>query len=222
MSIVPAPVARQPWGMLFPLFTLIVFGALVLYSAAGGSWEPYAASHLVRFGVFLVMAIVMTLFSANLVKFAAYPVYVLILLIGLFPPAGSVISLRKNIIQAFKLPTESMAPTAISGDRILVDKLTPGSWQPNRFDVVVFRCPTDRGKHFIKRVIGLPGDRVAVTDGEVFLNGQALTIEIDGEAVGRINESRNHYSVRVDEPMPEPLAFVILISFVSARGDQGL
>ena len=37
MSVVPAPVARQPWGMLFPLFTLIGFGALVLFSAAGGS-----------------------------------------------------------------------------------------------------------------------------------------------------------------------------------------
>lgn len=81
MSIVPAPVARQPWGMLFPLLILNGFGALVLYSAAGGSWDPYAASHLVRFGAFLVMAIILTLFSTNLVKFAAYPVYILILLL---------------------------------------------------------------------------------------------------------------------------------------------
>ena len=42
MSVIPAPVARQPWAMLFPLFILIGFGGLVLYSAAGGSLDPYA------------------------------------------------------------------------------------------------------------------------------------------------------------------------------------
>jgi rod shape determining protein RodA len=81
MSIVPTPVARQPWAMLFPLFILIGFGALVLSSAAGGDWETYAGPHLLRFGVALVMATVMTLFSSALTKFAAYPGYVVLLLL---------------------------------------------------------------------------------------------------------------------------------------------
>ena len=80
-GIVPAAVARQPWPMLFPLFGIVGFGALVLYSAAGGSWTPYASSHLVRFGVFFIMAVVIALLSRNFVKLIAYPVYVVVLLL---------------------------------------------------------------------------------------------------------------------------------------------
>ena len=80
-GIVPDPIARQPWQMLFPLIALIGFGGLVLYSAAGGSMTPYASSHLVRFGVFLVMAFVMSRFSADFAKFFAFPIYVLVVLL---------------------------------------------------------------------------------------------------------------------------------------------
>ena len=55
-GIIPEPIARQPWGMLVPLYLLVLFGAAVLYSAAGGSMDPYASSHLTRFGVFMLMA----------------------------------------------------------------------------------------------------------------------------------------------------------------------
>lgn len=74
-SIVPAPIARQPWQMLFPLVTLIIFGALVLYSAAGGSWTPYAVSHLMRFCVFLTMAFVLSRFTRDMAMFFAFPIY---------------------------------------------------------------------------------------------------------------------------------------------------
>ena len=79
----PAPLARIPWALLIPLFALIMFGAAVLHSAAGGSMTPYAGSHLLRFGVFFVMAMVMSYFPQNWARMAAYPVYgaVLILLI---------------------------------------------------------------------------------------------------------------------------------------------
>lgn len=79
-GIVPAPIARQPWQMLFPLFVLIGFGGLVLYSAAAGSWDPYASSHVTRFGVFLVMAFVLARFTRELAMFFALPIYGIILL----------------------------------------------------------------------------------------------------------------------------------------------
>lgn len=79
-GLVPAPIARQPWQMLFPLFVLIGFGALVLYSAAGGNWDPYASSHVIRFGVFLVMAFVLSRFSRDLVMLLAIPIYGVVLL----------------------------------------------------------------------------------------------------------------------------------------------
>lgn len=83
-SVIPAPIARQPWGMFIPLFALTGFGALVLYSAAGGSFQPFASLHLLRFAIFLVMALVIAQVPRDFVKFAAYPAYgaVLILLFG--------------------------------------------------------------------------------------------------------------------------------------------
>jgi rod shape determining protein RodA len=80
-GIIPTPIANQPWGMLIPLFALVAFGAAVLYSAAGGSWDPYASSHLIRFLVFLFMAAMITAFPRALVRFMAYPVYVIVLLL---------------------------------------------------------------------------------------------------------------------------------------------
>ncbi|GAA4037841.1 rod shape-determining protein RodA [Parerythrobacter jejuensis] len=79
-SVIPAPIARQPWGMLIPLLLLVAFGAVVLYSAGGGNMQPFAFSHLVRFSVFLVMASILAVFPRELAKFAAFPVYVIILI----------------------------------------------------------------------------------------------------------------------------------------------
>lgn len=78
-SIIPEPIARQPWQMLIPLFMLVAFGAAVLFSAAGGSMQPFASSHLFRFGVFLVMASIITLFSRDFVRLMTYPVYLVVL-----------------------------------------------------------------------------------------------------------------------------------------------
>lgn len=78
-SIIPEPVARQPWQMLIPLILLVAFGAAVLYSAAGGSMQPFASSHLIRFGVFLVMASVITMLPRDFVRLMIYPVYLIVL-----------------------------------------------------------------------------------------------------------------------------------------------
>ena len=116
-GIVPAPIARQPWQMLFPLFTLIGFGALVLFSAAAGSWDPYASSHLLRFGVFLVMAFVLSLFPRDFIQFMALPVYVVVLLMLLaveaigFVGGGSQRWLNLGFMQL--QPSELMKPAVV-------------------------------------------------------------------------------------------------------------
>ncbi|WP_338445862.1 rod shape-determining protein RodA [Pelagerythrobacter marensis] len=116
-SVIPAPVARQPWGMLLPLFVLVGFGAMVLYSAAGGHWQPFAVSHLVRFGIFLAMACVMTLFSRDLVRLLAYPGYavVLVMLVAVeamgFVGGGSQRWLDLGVIQL--QPSELMKPAVV-------------------------------------------------------------------------------------------------------------
>ena len=78
-SIVPPAIASLPWQVILPLTALVLFGAAVLYSAAGGHMQPYAESHLVRFGVFLLMALVISRFPQDMVKLSAYPVYIAVL-----------------------------------------------------------------------------------------------------------------------------------------------
>ena len=92
--------------------------------------------------------------------------------------------LRAFLVQAFSIPSGSMEPTLLIGDYLLVSKFSYGIRNPfnnkvlipidtpRRGDVVVFIFPQDTSKDYIKRVIGLPGDRIQVIDKKVFINGK--------------------------------------------------
>lgn len=80
-GIVPDPIARLPWEMLIPLLLLTAFGGLVLYSAGGGSMEPFATSHLVRFLVFAVMTAIIAAMPRDAVRVLTYPAYLVVLLL---------------------------------------------------------------------------------------------------------------------------------------------
>ena len=67
-GIVPAPIARQPWEMLIPVLLLTLFGGMVLYSAGGGSMEPFATSHFIRFAVFMVMTAIIAAMPREAVR----------------------------------------------------------------------------------------------------------------------------------------------------------
>ncbi len=92
--------------------------------------------------------------------------------------------IRTFFIQAFKIPSGSMQPTLLPGDHILVNKFSYGFkipftrttlipiGDPKRNDVIVFIYPKDEHKDFIKRVIGLPGDTVQMTNRKISINGE--------------------------------------------------
>jgi signal peptidase I len=85
--------------------------------------------------------------------------------------------LRPFVIQAFFIPSASMENTLLINDRILVNKFIYFLREPRHGDVIVFRAPpqADPGKKdFIKRVIGVPGDRISVHDGRLWRNGQPV------------------------------------------------
>jgi signal peptidase I len=87
------------------------------------------------------------------------------------------------VVQAFQIPSDSMENTLLIGDYLLVDKLCYGA-SPHAFlmpyravqrgDIIVFKYPVDPTQHFVKRVIGIPGDHIKLIDGTVFVNGTAL------------------------------------------------
>jgi signal peptidase I len=88
------------------------------------------------------------------------------------------------IVQAFQIPSESMQNTLLVGDYLLVNKLCYGGhglgdhlmpYQTiKRGDVIVFHYPVDPQQHFVKRVIGLPGDRLRMVNKKVLINGKPL------------------------------------------------
>jgi signal peptidase I len=89
------------------------------------------------------------------------------------------------IAQPFRIPSESMTPTLQVGDFLLgdkqafapagrLDKILPPT-TVHRGDIVIFRFPPDPARDLVKRVIGVPGDRIHLRDGKVFLNGSPLT-----------------------------------------------
>jgi signal peptidase I len=87
------------------------------------------------------------------------------------------IGIRLLIAEARYIPAKSMQPTLAVGDRLIIDKLTYRFREPKRGDIIVF-SPTETLKKqnfrdaFIKRIIGIPGDRIEITEGRVYLNGQ--------------------------------------------------
>lgn len=78
------------------------------------------------------------------------------------------------VVQAFFIPSGSMEPTLRVGDRILVGKFVYRIWPIRRGDTIVFRYPLNPNKDFVKRVVGLPGERIEMKDGLVLLDGRPL------------------------------------------------
>lgn len=94
--------------------------------------------------------------------------------------------IRAFIVQAFKIPSSSMEPTLLVGDHILVNKFIYGIRipytnikffqykKPGRGDIIVFIFPKDRSKDFIKRVIGMEGEKVQIINNKIYINDKLL------------------------------------------------
>ncbi len=103
-----------------------------------------------------------------------------------FPVAAVLLVLRSFIFEPYRIPSDSMMPTLLDGDFIVVSKYAYGMrlpvihrkvlavGSPQRGDVAVFRFPDDLGVNFIKRVVGLPGDRVIVRSDRLIINGEPV------------------------------------------------
>ena len=109
-----------------------------------------------------------------------------------FPIFFIVLILRSFIFEPFKIPSGSMMPTLLIGDFILVNKFDYGlrlpvlhniiikNKTPARGDIVVFRYPEDPSIPFIKRVVGLPGDKVSYHNKTLYINDISITQVLNG------------------------------------------
>ncbi len=107
-----------------------------------------------------------------------------------FPVALVVLVLRAFIFEPFRIPSDSMMPTLLDGDFIIVNKYAYGLrlpvlnrkvvsiGEPQRGDVVVFRYPLDPSVNYIKRLVGVPGDHVEIRSDRLTINGKTVPFKV--------------------------------------------
>ncbi len=128
----------------------------------------------------------------------------------IFYAVAIAIVLRTLLYEPFVIPSRSMLPTLLAGDYVIVSKFAYGyskhsmPFSPPLFtgrlfedpvargDVAVFKLPTDNSTDYIKRIIGLPGDKLQVTDGALHVNGKAVTREFVREV--SVRQASGHYT----------------------------
>jgi signal peptidase I len=166
----------------------MMFGPLVIATVLSGSSWPWLVVFLLSLAAVLVITLGSIIDAHRLAKrLAGQPyelrdynqpaVYWLMALTTLPYALGLALFLRANVIEAFVIPSNSMAPTLVPGDRMLANKLGIGGRHLERGELIIFRYSANREQRYVKRIIGLPGDTVELRDGQVFLNGEPLKRE---------------------------------------------
>lgn len=127
--------------------------------------------------------------------------YILLFLAGNALILALVADVRQRMVQAFDIPTAAMQPGILRGDRLFADKRynCPGCKTRVAIgDIGIFVFPNDRTQYYIKRVIGLPGDRVSIASRNVMVNGRSLSrSETDAGDFVIVTEQSKQHSWRV-------------------------
>ncbi|MDA3806905.1 MAG: signal peptidase I [Thiomicrorhabdus sp.] len=142
---------------------------------------------------------------------------------SLFPVFLVVLVLRSFIIEPFRIPSGSMYPTLQIGDFIVVNKFAYGVKlpvlqttiipvsEPERGDVVVFKYPNDPAVDYIKRVVGLPGDKITYVGRTIFINGDPVKSEFMGEYHGTESGAIMNGASVVKETFPSGSTHKVLL-----------
>lgn len=105
--------------------------------------------------------------------------------------------IRQFVVEAFKIPSGSMIPTLTIGDHLLVNKFVYGPripftdsrifpWkEPKRGEIIVFKYPENEDKNFIKRVVGVPGDKIEIKNGKLIINDRQVPVREVGTYDGK-------------------------------------
>jgi signal peptidase I len=146
--------------------------------------------------------------------------------------------IRTVFFQPFTIPSGSMMPTLLVGDYIFVNKFAYGyskyslpfspdlfdgrifASEPERGDVIVFRLPTDTDVDYIKRLIGLPGDRIQMTDGILSINGEPVPKQQDGSFTSDYRLDPGNDVPVFRETLDNGVSYETLDQVANSRGDN--
>lgn len=190
-AYVPQALKRQPWQVIVPLTLLVLFGGAVLYSAAGGHFQPWALMHVARFGIFLIMALLIARVPERWFRAAALPGYgilcVLLVLVELIGGIGGGSQRWLNLGVMTLQPSELMKPGIVLVLAWFYSSLPVGeirSWRAIVPPAVMLAIPA-------ALVLVQPdlGTALAITFGALmlmFLAGLPLRLFIGGALAGAI------------------------------------
>ncbi len=143
--------------------------------------------------LYLLLAVIVTYFEEVALRFVLVSIFFLgaafwksgreLLKIALL--AGIIVFgiVRPFVVQAFFIPSRSMENTLQVDDHIFVNRFVYRVSDPERFEIVVFEYPRDRSKDYIKRLVGLPGDKLEIDEHRLFLDGEPVSRKQVGQEV---------------------------------------
>ncbi|MBL7069160.1 MAG: signal peptidase I [Candidatus Omnitrophica bacterium] len=127
--------------------------------------------------------------------------------------------IRTFVVQAFKIPTGSMIPTLLAGDRLLVNKFIYKFKEPERGDIIVFKYPGDEKKDFIKRLIATSGETVEIRNGDIYIDGNKVEDPFIIRKIHYYNKSPHGATGRKTE-VPEDSYYVLGDNSASSRDSR--
>ena len=180
-----------PRGLIWMLLCGIssVAGLLILSHPTAYSWTLGCAAGLAQIAIWIAGAIdsyrcaLRCKADYELKDYNRWYVYVLLLLMGTGSLLSYALNVRNQLLQPFIIPGAAMYPTLSPRDRFIAVKNTYRNSDPQRGDLVLFTNPNNRREFWIKRVIALAGDTVAVKEGNLYVNGVKLSLESIGPGV---------------------------------------
>ena len=140
------------------------------------------------------------------IRFARASLLVMLTIISVI--ITGVIPLRTFVMQAYRIPANSMRPTIMAGDRIIVSKFIYRAREPSRWEVAAFKYPADRRREFVKRIVGLPGETIELRDGSIMIDGKTATPPTELGAI-RWDNAGDYARVNQSFQIPEPCYFVL-------------
>ncbi len=222
---------RGRLAICYQLSLAVVLTALIMGIHHGAIGVGFQSGMMISLALVYGIGFVHSLLVARRVQGEKSPVWFArwywVFLLAILLPTAISSSIRWFLWEPFDLPSGSMKPALQVGDMVYVSKYTygfspystpfnlgivplpPFGDEPARGDIAVFKHPSDTGTDYIKRIIGLPGDRIQMVDGVLQINGQAVTrraVESAPEDIGYYGEKLQRYI----EILPGGISYPIL------------
>jgi len=124
---------------------------------------------------------------------------------------------RAFLIGNFKIPTTSMVPTLDVGDRLLSNNMIYKIRAPRRGEVVIFKYPEEPRRDFVKRMVGLPGEKIMLKDGRIYINGRQVS---DKDISSRYYYSDGYYGNEWEIEIPQKSYFVLGDNSINSKDSR--